>query len=220
MAAELAAILSQNGAAGSVRRPLADEARVVVVGDEADLLAVRLVGDGQLPSPRVLADRILGTIAHREHRVRELLLRQREQEIRLILGRIDGAPEQESSGRFVALDPGVVAGGHPVRAEPAAPIGERGELQVAVAVRAGQRRPPRRILPHEVRDDHLFELPLEVDDVVGNLQRGGHAPRVVEIVDRTAAAKRPLVAGAPCVVELHGQTDDVMPLLGQQRGRH
>ena len=70
-----------------VRALLRRRTRVVVVGDEADLLAVRLVGDRQAAAPRVLADRVLRPVADGEDRARELLLRQREQEIRLVLRR-------------------------------------------------------------------------------------------------------------------------------------
>ena len=85
--------------------------RVVVVGNEADLLAVRLVGDRQPRRARVLADGVLRPIADREDRARQLVLRQREQEVRLILRRIDAALQQVPAGRLVALDARVVAGG-------------------------------------------------------------------------------------------------------------
>ena len=149
-----------------------------------------LSATGSCRAPRVLADRVLRTIADREERARELLLRQREQEIRLILRRIDAAPQQVPPGRLVALDAGVVAGGDRVRAEARGAVGERRELQVAVAVRAGQRRPPAAYSRTKFDDDLLVELPLEVQDVVRNVERRGHAPRVVQIVDRAAAAER------------------------------
>ena len=57
------------------------EPGVVVIRDEADLLAVRLVGDRQPSGARVIPDVFLRSIADREDRVRELRLRQREQEV-------------------------------------------------------------------------------------------------------------------------------------------
>ena len=51
-----------------------EKRRVVAVGDEADLVAVRLVGDAQPELARLLAHRRLVEIADREHRVRELRL--------------------------------------------------------------------------------------------------------------------------------------------------
>ena len=71
-----------------------EKGRVVAVGDEADLVAVGLLGDGEAELARERADRRLVERADREQRVRELLLRQREEEIRLILRRIDAALEQ------------------------------------------------------------------------------------------------------------------------------
>jgi hypothetical protein len=104
-----------------------------------------------------------------------------------------------------------------LRAEPDGALEQRRKLQVAVAVRARQRRPPARVLPHEVRDDGLLELPLEVDDVVGESEDAGDTPRVVEIVERATAPEfRSAVLGPALVVELHRQTDDVMTLLAEQ----
>ena len=68
---------------------------------------------------------------------------------------------------------------------------------------------------HEVRDDRLLKLPLEVHDVVRKADGGCHAPRVVEIVQRAAAAE--VRAGLALRIQLHGQTDDVVTLLGEQR---
>src|SRR5213075_1255103 len=60
----------------------------------------------------------------------------------------------------------------------------------------------------------LVELPLEVDDVVRDVDGGRHAPRVVQIVDRAAATERGL--SLALVVQLHRQPDDVVPLLLEQ----
>ena len=87
-------------APGASRAPRALEERgVVAVGDEADLVAVRLVGDGEAEPRRMRADGGLVERADREQRVRELLLRQREEEVRLILG---GDRRRASAGTAVA----------------------------------------------------------------------------------------------------------------------
>ena len=67
---------------------------VVAVGDEADLVAVGLLGDGEIELARERADSRLVERTDREERVRELILRQREEKIRLILRGIDAALEQ------------------------------------------------------------------------------------------------------------------------------
>ena len=136
---------STNRAAASVGRPPRDERRVVAVGHEADLLAVGLVGDQQSEPARLGAHVRLRQRAHRKHRAGQLLLRQREQEVRLVLVAIDAALEQPSSGRR-SLDARVVAGRHLVGAESPRAIEQRRELEVAVAVRARQRRPARGVL--------------------------------------------------------------------------
>src|SRR5262249_18905844 len=93
-------------------------------------------------------------------------------------------------------------------------LDERRELQVAVAVHAGDGRPSRGVLADEVRDHVLLELVLEVDDVVGNADRPRGAPGVVEIVQGAAAAE--LHLALRLVIELHGQTDHIVTLARQQ----
>src|ERR1019366_1608601 len=66
-----------------------DERGVVTVRDEADLLAVGLFGHRQSELTGELADLGLPERAHREERPGELVLRQAEQEIRLVLALID-----------------------------------------------------------------------------------------------------------------------------------
>jgi hypothetical protein len=67
-------------------------------------------------------------------------------------------PRCSGSGRRVALDAGVVAGRDGVGAEAARALGERRELEVAVAVRAGQRRPAGGVLATKFDDHLLVEL--------------------------------------------------------------
>src|SRR5262249_11822539 len=105
-----------------------------------------------------------------------------------------------------------------VGAEAAGALDQRRELQIAVAVRAGQRRAPGRVLADEVRDDLRIELPLEIQNVVRDADCRRNAPRVVQVVERAAAAERRLAVAL--VVQLHRQTDDVVALLGEQRRSH
>jgi hypothetical protein len=51
-----------------------------------------------------------------------------------------------------------------------------------------------------------------------DVDRRGHAARVVKVVDRTAAAERRLSLGL--VVQLHRQTDHLVALLDEQRRSH
>ena len=95
---------------------------------------------------------------------------------------------------------------------------QRRELQVTIAVDARNRRPARRILLDEVRDDVIAELLFEIHDVVRDAKPRRDAPRIVQIVDRAAAPEADVASAL--IVELHRQTDDVMPGLRHQRCSH
>ena len=56
-----------------------------------------LFGDRQLPLARVFANRVLRSIADGEDGARELILRQREEEVRLILRGVDAALRGDSA---------------------------------------------------------------------------------------------------------------------------
>jgi hypothetical protein len=110
-----------------------------------------------------------------------------------------------------------VSGGDALGVQAACAVQERRELEVAVAVRAGQRCPARGIFAHEVRDDGLLKLPLEIHDVVRNAHGVRDAAGVVQVVEGAAAAE----TFAPAViVELHRQSNDVMTLLDEQTCSH
>ena len=63
-------------AAGSAAAATLDERRVIAVGHEADLVAVRLVGDGKAKLARVLPNGVLVECADGKAGVGELRLRQ------------------------------------------------------------------------------------------------------------------------------------------------
>src|SRR5207249_1811319 len=79
----------------------------------------------------------------------------------------------------------------------------------------------RGVLVDEIRHHLLVELPLKIEDIVRDVERGGHAPRVVQVVERAATAERAVTVRLPGnVVELHRHTDDLVALLGKERRRH
>ncbi len=159
--------------------------------------------------------------ADREHGVGELRLIEREEKVRLVLGRVETAKQPvQSGGRagLVALDAGVVSGGDKTGIEPPCALGERRELEVAVAVHAGDWRPSAGILPYEVRDHLVGELALEVDDVVRDADAGGHAPGVVQVVDRAAGPEADL--SPALVIQLHREADHLVTLLREERSGH
>ena len=181
-------------------------------------MAVGLLGDRQAELARALADRRLVECADREHRVGELGLSQREEEIRLILCRIERRAAAGSwPRRVVALDAGVVAGGDERRRRARRPCSAsvanfRSPLQCTQGMGV---RPPT-YSPDEIRDDLLVELPLEVDDVVRDADAGGDTPRVVQVVDRAARPEADL--SLPLVVQLHRQADHLVALAREERG--
>ncbi len=114
-----------------------DKRRIVVVGNEADLVAVWLVCDRQLVEPRELAHGSLLVVADWKHRARELRLCERKQEVRLVLGRVCASQEEITAARLFSGQARVVARGDRVGAKPAGPVEQRRELEVAVAMGAG-----------------------------------------------------------------------------------
>ena len=87
------------------------------------------------------------------------------------------------------------------------------ELDEGIAERAGYRRASREILVDERLDDALLELALQIDHVVRHADVLGHAPRIVYIVERTAAAGGCFggeFRQAALIPELHGQAGDVV----------
>ena len=100
MAAELAAVRVDDRAGAVLCRCLAlDEARVVAVGHEADLLALGLVGDGQPALPGDGADARLVEPADGEEGGLELRLGEAEEEVGLVLGAVRALQQAESARR-------------------------------------------------------------------------------------------------------------------------
>src|SRR5687767_14601143 len=98
MVAELlAALVDDRPGPRHVRLLLRNERGVVPGRDEADLLAVWLVGHVQPKPSRLVTHLRLGEASHREPRARQLRLREREEKIRLILLAIRAALQQPSS---------------------------------------------------------------------------------------------------------------------------
>ncbi len=97
------------------------------------------------------------------------------------------------------------------------------ELEVVVAERAGNRRAPGEILADKGAHHVLLEALLLVDDVVRNAEVLGHAARVVDVVERAAAAglggvgNAVLAGQAGLVPELQGEADNIVTVLGEDR---
>ena len=169
--------------AAAAQRRGRDEARVVAVGDEADLLRLGLVAFGRPSRSACGAHLVLGQVAEREPHRAELVAGHREQEVRLVLAGIDAAPQQART----VDDLRVVAGGEHVGADRARALEQRRELDVLVAPHARVRRLAREVRLDEVVDHRGAELGREIDDVVRDAEVRAHRARVLDVA-RAAAA--------------------------------
>ena len=154
---------------------------------------------------------------------RELVLREAEEEVGLVLRLVGGAGEDPAAAGFVVVVAGVVAGGDAVGADLAGGDEELVELEVVVAEGAGDGRASGEVLGDEGPDDLGFEAVLLVDEVVGDVELLGYSAGVVDVVDGAAAALdglgHALVAGeAALVPELEGEADESVALGTEERG--
>ena len=156
----------------------------------------------------------------------ELLLGEAEEEVGLILGQIGGALENPAGARRIELVDRVVAGGDAVGADGARGLEQLVELEMVVAERAGNGRAAGEILVDEGPDHVALEALLLVDDVVGNAEVLGDVARVVDIVERAAAAGlgcigNAMLAGeAGLIPKLEGEADDGLAVAVGEHGRY
>lgn len=196
-----------------------EEGSDVPVRDEAQLLAVRLVGRDETEPPGDGPDLGLQELTQGEEGPPELVLREAEQEIGLVLLEVPGLQEDVPTGPGV-LDEAHVVARSDKRAVQGVGLPDEGvELQDAVALHAGDGRPTFEIGPHEGLDDVLPERLLQVQDVVPNPQPGGDPPGVVGVLDRTATARPGRCLGA-MIPQLHRDAHDVITHVPKQGGRH
>src|SRR5262249_13456505 len=83
---------------------------------------------------------------------------------------------------------------------------------------AGNRGASGAVLRNEILDDLTPEFLLEIEDVERDSQSIGHGSRVIEVA-RRAAAPIDRAAVAASIVELHRETDDLLPRLLEKQGR-
>src|SRR5579871_2498161 len=105
-------------------------------------------------------------MAEREHRARKLRLREAEKEVGLILGVICAAQQFVASGDFVEANARVVTGGDLPRADGVGHFQKSVEFYVVVAERARNGRAATEVLGDERLDYLIFELPLEVHNII------------------------------------------------------
>ena len=198
---------------------LGQPAARVAVGDEADVVRVRLVGHAQPACCGLGADlRLGGRGAEREHRVRELVGGEHAQHVGLVLG--PGArPVQLAVAVGVRQNARVVPGADGVEAEVERLLQQRGELDPLVAAHARVGSAAGRVLGDEVVHDVELEALGEVPDVVRDADDVRCALRIHRVLDRaTAAAAGAQGAGHARQRQMH--TDHVVTGLDGTRRRH
>ena len=201
---------------GLRRGLLPDELTVVAAGDEADLLAVHLVGEVESCFSRQRADLVLGESPHWQKDAAQLLLSESEQHIGLVLPCIHALTERPQPAGTVALDAGVVARGDEIGVHHRSALHEEVELDAVVAGDTGVGGASALVLAHEVGDDVLAELAPCIHDVVRRPDRLADAARVLYVLDGAAALmvrRYVILVRRP---EAHRHTDDVVPLPAQQ----
>ena len=188
---------------------------VVAIGHEADVLAVGLVGDGELVALGQRARLALGHVAERKAQEVELLGRRAEQEVALVARRIGAAMQLGPRLAHQALH--VVAGRQRLGAQLARRAEQVAELHRAIAGDAGHRR----LAAHVGIGERLHDLGAEAAFVVEHVVRDGRAARRPggRPGCRAGAAGAGLADGDAMVVELQGDAHDVVALLLEQRRR-
>ena len=169
------------------RAPARNAARVPV-GDEADVVAVRLGGHRQ-PARRRLGPHLrLGGVAQREQRPVKLLAGEHGEHVGLVLGQVRAAVQA------AVRQPRMVAGADRVEAQRHRPVQHRRELDLLVAAQARVGRAPARVFRHEVCDHVVVEPLRHVPDVERDPDHVRRAPGVPGVLQR-AAAPRPGAVG-------------------------
>src|SRR5262249_11347834 len=116
--------------AGGHARATADELRGLAGRYEADLLAIVLLGNCESQAPRLFTDRRLVERADRKPRARELVLRQREQKVRLVLPRVHASLQEVAVAVLVEIHLRVVPRGDCLCTERLGALHEGCELQI------------------------------------------------------------------------------------------
>ena len=160
---------------------------VVATRDEADLLALGLVGRDEVQRACDRAHLGLRQLAEREARVLQLVGPEAVQEVGLVLVVVPG-PVQPRSPIGPDDTAGVVTGRHRLAVvQVPRPPEQRAELHVGVAVDAGARRLAAQVRVEEGLDDAGVELALEVHDVERDIELRCDPSGVVGRIERTAA---------------------------------
>ena len=192
---------------------LLHDVRILARWHEADVLAVRFRRDLQAQRRRRASHIGLRHAAERKAQEVELVARGGEQEVGLIAVRIGRAREVGLTLRVNgAAD--IVPCRHCVRAKIARCRQKVGELHGLVAAHAGDRRRAFQVGVREVFHNLLTKAAFVIQHVMRNAQRLGDAPRVVDVLTRTARTL--FLQRCAMIVELQRHADHIIAGIFQQ----
>jgi hypothetical protein len=202
----------------SCRATVAQQAAVVTIWNEADLLALWLLCSHKATRTCDFAHFWLRHAAQRESRPRDCGAVESMQEVGLVLLGVDSGTQ--SPGAPVIGDGAsrIVPGSNCIASEERTPLAnECAELHRRVAAHARARRLTALIRRDKWFQDRIRELLLKVLNVERDPKMIGNATRIVSGIKGAAALAMSvaLIGGA---VQAHPYADDLMASLDQERG--
>src|SRR5579875_214672 len=215
VAAEQPAIDMDDIAGNSRLRPNPlDEIAVFARGNKTNVLAIGLVGNDEPMAPGNGARFRLLHLAQRKAQNVELRPRGGEEEIALVAAYVL-CPEERAAVGAVRLGGDVMAGGEKVGAEILHRVEEIGELDLAIAGDAGNRRLAFGIAAGETVD-HLFpEALFIIEHVVRNAELCRNLPGIMNILPGTAGAFA--MFRRAVIVKLQRHADHFIALFDEKR---
>ena len=166
---------------------LLDHRGIVAVGDEADVLTVRLIRVHKAAFRRNAPHLALAQPAERKRQPRQLLLTKVTQHIALILCLICRLFEVKAPAS-VLLDAGVMPGREPVAVQLLRPVQQPVEFEIAVAVDAGVWRPSGEIARGKRRHHLRGKGILKIEHIKRDAEPPCHGAGVLGILLCTAAS--------------------------------
>jgi len=197
------------------RSQLLDQARIIAVGDEADVLAVGLGRHLQPGFRRDAPHLVLGHRAQWEAQIIELLAGRAVEEIALVAARVGALVKLGAAMPDQPLD--IMAGGEAVGAKLARERDQVGELDPLVACRARHRGPAARIFVGKAVDHAAAEAAFIIEHIMGDAEPIGDHLRVVNVLPRAACAGTP--DRRAVVVQLERDADHLGTGARGERGR-
>ncbi len=163
------------------------EGRIVAIGDKADVLAVRLIGNCKAMLQGQLPHLGLAKLAQRQQGMREHFLREAIEHIALIFVSIPCSKEVHAGMTIVLSrsDARIMPCGDSIVAMPASGIEQQGELDCAIALDTGVWRTCTTVTSDKRLHDTAFEGLAAINHTVGYAQLGTHATRIGSSIGRS-----------------------------------